>query len=211
MVRSEAWNQAELTEEELMILLCIGLILFIGIHSVRIVSDDFRTQFINQRGENTWKGVYSVLSLAGFVLLIYGYGLTRLDPTYLWHPPVATKHIASLLMLFSFVLLAAAYVPNNAIKARLRHPMTMAIKIWAFSHLLANGRLGDIVLFGTFLAWAVLTIISCKKRDKLAGITKEAVPNTSAVATVSTVAVGLVAYCVFAIWLHVRLIGVSPF
>lgn len=194
-----------------MILLCIGLILFIGIHSVRIVSEDFRTQFIQKRGEGAWKGVYTVISLVGFGLLIYGYGLTRLEPTYIWNPPIVTRHIASLLMLFSFVLLAAAYVPNNAIKARLRHPMTMAVKIWAFSHLIANGRLGDILLFGTFLAWAVLTIISCKKRDRLAGITNDGASNTSTMATVSTVAVGLVAYCVFAIWLHVRLIGVSPF
>lgn len=194
-----------------MILLCIGLILFIGIHSVRIFSDDFRTQFIDKRGEGAWKGAYSVISLLGFALLIYGYGLTRLDPTYLWHPPVATRHIASLLMLFSFVLLAAAYVPNNAIKNRLRHPMTMAVKIWAFSHLIANGRLGDVLLFGTFLAWAVLTIISCKKRDKLAGISNEGASSASTLATISTVVVGIIAYCVFAIWLHVRLIGVSPF
>lgn len=210
-MRSEACIQVDLAEEELMILLLIGLLLFIGIHSVRIVSDDFRTQFIDKRGENAWKGVYSVISLVGFVLLIYGYGLTRLDPTYLWHPPVVTRHIASLLMLFSFVLLAAAYVPNNAIKARLGHPMTMAVKIWAFSHLIANGRLGDVVLFGTFLAWAVLTIISCKKRDRLAGITKDSASNTNTIATASTVVIGLVAYCVFAIWLHIRLIGVSPF
>lgn len=194
-----------------MIILCIGLILFIGIHSVRIVSDDFRTQFIQQRGEGAWKGLYTVLSLLGFALLIYGYGLTRLDPIYLWHPPVFTRHIASLLMLFSFILLAAAYVPKNAIKARLRHPMTMAVKVWAFSHLIANGRLGDVLLFGVFLVWAVLTIISCKKRDKAAGIVNEDRGAASIPATVATVVVGLVAYCVFAMWLHVRLIGVSPF
>lgn len=194
-----------------MIVLCIGLILFIGIHSVRIVSDDFRTQFIQQRGEGAWKGLYTVLSLLGFALLIYGYGLTRLDPIYLWHPPVFTRHIASLLMLFSFILLAAAYVPKNAIKARLRHPMTMAVKVWAFSHLIANGRLGDVLLFGVFLVWAVLAIISCKKRDKAAGIVNEDRSAASIPATVATVVVGLVAYCVFAMWLHVRLIGVSPF
>ncbi|MFK8077550.1 MAG: NnrU family protein [Granulosicoccus sp.] len=194
-----------------MILLCIGLILFIGIHSVRIISDDFRSRFIMQRGEGAWKGVYAAISLVGFVLLIYGYGLTRLDPTYIWNPPVVTKHIASFLMLFSFVLLTAAYIPNNVIKAKLRHPMTMAVKVWAFSHLIANGRLGDILLFGTFLIWAVLTIISCKKRDRSAVITSDGALNNSILATVSTIAIGLVAYCVFAAWLHIRLMGVSPF
>lgn len=194
-----------------MIILCIGLILFIGVHSIRIVSDDFRSQFIEQRGEGAWKGLYSLVSLVGFVLLIYGYGLTRLDPVYLWHPPVATRHIASLLMLFSFVLLAAVYVPRNSIKARLKHPMTIAVKVWAFAHLIANGRLGDVLLFGVFLAWAVLTIISNKKRDKAVAGENQAVIESTMPATIVTIVVGLIAYCVFAIWLHVRLIGVSPF
>lgn len=194
-----------------MIILCIGLILFIGVHSIRIVSDDFRSQFIEQRGEGAWKGLYSLVSLVGFVLLIYGYGLTRLDPVYLWHPPVATRHVASLLMLFSFVLLAAAYVPKNSIKARLKHPMTMAVKVWAFAHLIANGRLGDVLLFGVFLAWAVLTIISNKKRDRAVAGENQAMLESTMPATIVTIVVGLIAYCVFAIWLHVRLIGVSPF
>ena len=193
-----------------MVLLIVGLVLFIGIHSVRIFSEDTRTRFIEQRGASTWKNVYSIVSIVSLGLLIYGYGLTRLDPIFLWHPPAVTRAIASLLMVFSFVLLAAAYVPKNAIKARLRHPMIMAVKIWAFAHLLANGRLGDVVLFGVLLAWAVLNIISCKRRDQAAGITAST-EGSSMAATATTVVVGLIAYAVFAIFLHVRLMGVSPF
>jgi uncharacterized membrane protein len=193
-----------------MVLLIVGLVLFIGIHSIRTFSEESRTRFIEQRGEGAWKGIYTVVSIVGFGLLIYGYGLTRLEPTYLWHPPAVTRHIASVLMLFSFVLLTAAYVPNNAIKARLHHPMIMAVKIWAFAHLIANGRLSDVVLFGVFLVWAVLNIISCKRRDRAAGVnTASEVANVAATAT--TVVVGIAAYLVFAIFLHVRLIGVSPF
>ncbi|MFT4725865.1 MAG: putative membrane protein [Granulosicoccus sp.] len=193
-----------------MVLLIVGLVLFIGMHSVRIFSEDSRTRFIEERGEGAWKGIYIVASIVGFGLLIYGYGLTRLEPTYLWHPPAATRHIASMLMLFSFVLLTATYVPNNAIKARLHHPMIMAVKIWAFAHLIANGRLGDVVLFGVFLVWAVLNIISCKRRDRAAGVGASS-EASSVAATGITVVVGIAAYFVFAIFLHVRLMGVSPF
>jgi uncharacterized membrane protein len=193
-----------------MVLLMVGLVLFIGIHSVRIFSDDTRTRFIEQRGEGAWKGIYTVVSIVGFGLLIYGYGQTRLDPTFLWHPPAATRHIASLLMVFSFVLLAAAYMPKNGIKARLQHPMIMAVKIWAFAHLIANGRLGDVLLFGLFLLWAVLNLISCKRRDRAAGVNTSSEVSSMA-ATATTVVVGLVAYLVFAMFLHIKLIGVSPF
>lgn len=193
-----------------MTILLLGLVLFLGIHSVRMFSETTRTNFIEHRGANAWKGLYTVISLLGFGLIIYGYGMTRADTTYLWHPPAIMRMIASLLLIFSFILLVASKVPNNAIKQRLGHPMIMAVKIWAFAHLLANGRLGDVILFGAFLTWAVLNIISCKRRDRLSGHDNSAL-ESSTKATVLTVVVGLLAYVVFAGWLHVLLIGVSPF
>lgn len=196
-----------------MILLVAGLIVFIGMHSIRILSDALRTRFIEKYSANAWKGLYSIVSIVGLILIIYGYQQTRLEPTFIWHPPVAMSHIASLLMLFSFILLAATYVPGNAIKARLGHPMLIAIKIWAVAHLLANGRLGDMLLFGVFLAWAVINFIVCRRRDRAHvsnnATTAEASPNM--IRTVLTVIVGVGAYLAFAIWLHIRLIGVSPF
>ena len=148
------------------------------------------------------------MSLVGFVLLIYGYGLARPDSAYLWHPPAAMRHIASLLVLFAFISFVAAKVPGNIIKARVGHPMVLGVKIWAFAHLLANGRVADVLLFGAFFVWAVLSFISSRKRDRAASMTY---PAGTAKATVITVVVGVVVYLVFAAWLHKLLIGVSPF
>jgi uncharacterized membrane protein len=188
--------------------LILGLVLFLGVHSVRIVADGWRTQVLAQRGEGAWKGLYSVLSIVGLVLVVWGYGLARQQPVVLWVPPVATRHIAALLTLVSFILLTAPYVPRNGIKARLHHPMVLGVKVWAFAHLLANGNLADVVLFGSFLLWSALSFRAARDRDRSAG-TVYAPGNTGA--TVITVVVGTVAWVVFTLWLHVLLIGVRPF
>ena len=140
--------------------------LFLGVHSVRIVANDWRTQVIAQRGEGAWKGLYSVLSIVGLVLVVWGYGLARQQPVVLWVPPVATRHIAALLTLVAFILLTAPYVPRNGIKARLHHPMVLGVKVWAFAHLLANGNLADVVLFGSFLLWAALSFRACARSTR---------------------------------------------
>ena len=191
-----------------MSILIIGLIIFLGLHSVRIFADGWRMRVQAQRGEGAWKGLYSVLSLIGFALIIWGYGLARQQPVVLWVPPVATRHIAALLMLFAIIMLVAAYVPGNAIKAKLHHPMTLSVKTWALAHLLANGNLADVLLFGSFLAWAVFCFIAARKRDRVAGTIY---PVGRALPTVMTVVIGLVAYGVFAVYLHKWLIGVPVF
>lgn len=191
-----------------MIVLVLGLVIFLGVHSVRIVADDWRGATLARVGEGTWKGVYSLLSVAGFVLIVWGYGLTRTAPVELWSPPVWTRHAASLLTLVAFVLLAAAYVPGTRIKAAVGHPMVVGTKVWAFSHLLANGRLADVVLFGAFLAWAVVLYAASRRRDRRLGIRYVAGPaSRDAIA----VAVGVAAWFAFALWLHAWLIGVQPF
>jgi uncharacterized membrane protein len=191
-----------------MSILIIGLIIFLSLHSVRIVADDWRTQKRLQWGEGAWKGLYSVSSLVGFALVVWGYGLARQQPVVLWVPPVATRHIAATLMLFAMVLLAAAYVPGNAIKSKLHHPMILGVKTWAVAHLLANGNLADVLLFGAFLAWAVACFIAARKRDRAAGTLY---PAGKTVPTLITVVVGLVVYGGFVAYLHRLLIGVPVF
>jgi len=188
--------------------LILGLIIFLGVHSVRIVADDWRTQTRSRLGELPWKGLYSVASLIGFGLLVWGFGLARQQPVQLWSPPLAMRHLASLLTLVSFVLLAAAYVPGNSIKARLHHPMVLAAKVWALAHLLANGNLAHMLLFGSFLVWAIFNFTAARRRDRAAGTQY---PAGNAGATAVTVLVGLVAWLAFAMWLHGLLIGVRPF
>lgn len=189
-------------------MLILGLVIFLGVHSVRIVADGWRTQVIAQRGALPWKAVYSLVSIAAFVLLVWGYGLARQQPVVLWVPPVATRHVASLLMLVSFILLVAAYVPRNAIKARLHHPMMLGIKLWALAHLLSNGNLADVLLFGAFLLWAVLGFRAARQRDRAAGTVYAA---GTAAGTGITVVVGIAAWAGFALWAHGVLIGVRPF
>ena len=151
-----------------MALLILGLVLFLGVHSTRIVADGWRTQMMARLGEKPWKGIYALLSIAGFVLLVWGYGLARQSPVLLWAPPVAMRHVAALLMLLAFVLLVATYVPRNAVKAKLHHPMLLSVKVWALAHLLANGTLAGAVLFGAFLVWAVCCFKAARERDRAA-------------------------------------------
>ena len=190
-----------------MIFLWIGLMLFLGVHSVRIFAEGFRTRTIAGLGPLAWKGLYTVVSLAGFALLVWGYGMTRGGPS-LWNPPVWTRHITALLVLVSFILLAAAYVPGNGIKTRVGHPMILGVKVWAFAHLLSNGRFGDVLLFGAFLVWAILDFKAARGRDKASG---NSYPSLGATRTAMAVILGLVAYVVFTLWLHTLLIGVRPY
>ncbi|MDB5942092.1 MAG: NnrU [Ramlibacter sp.] len=191
-----------------MAILILGLVLFLGVHSTRIVADGWRTAAIARIGGLPWKAVYALASIAGFVLIVRGFGLARANPVYLWEAPMAMRHIAGLLMLVAFVLLVATYVPRNSIKARLHHPMVLSVKVWALAHLLANGNLADVVLFGAFLVWAVFSFRAARKRDRANGTVY---PPGTAAGTAVTVAVGVVAWAVFAFWAHGLLFGVRPF
>lgn len=191
-----------------MALLIVGLVLFLGVHSVRIVAEDTRNRFIEQRGEGAWKGLYVVVSLIGFVLLVIGYGQARQAPVFLWAPPAFLTHINWLLMLVAFILLAAAYVPGNGLRVAVGHPMVLGVKVWAFAHLLVNGTLADLVLFGSFLVWAIVDYVACRRRDRRLGTVR--VATGGVVALIMTVVAGAVGWAVFALWAHRVLIGVSP-
>ena len=188
--------------------LILGLVLFLGMHSVRIFADAWRAQTIARVGEKAFKGGYTVLSLLGFVLIVWGFGMAREMPTVLWTPPHGMRHGAALFNMVAFVFLMAAYVPRNGIKARVHHPMVLAVKTWAFAHLISNGNLAHVVLFGAFLVWAVLDFISARRRDRAQGIQY---PAGTASATFLTVLLGVVVSAVFAMWLHGLLIGIKPF
>ena len=189
-------------------LLVAGLVVFLGVHCVRIAAGGWRARQMARIGEVPWKGIYSLLSIAGFVLLVWGFGEARLHPVPLYVPPLALRHANSLCTLIAFVLLAAAYVPRNHLKAKLGHPMFAGVKVWAFGHLLATGMLHDVVLFGAFLIWAVAGFAVSRRRDRLAAVTY---PAGTTLGDVLTLAIGIAAWAVFAFFLHARWIGVTPF
>jgi uncharacterized membrane protein len=191
-----------------MLWLIVGLVLFLAPHSVRIVADDWRAARIASMGERRWKLVYTVVSLAGFALIVWGYGQARMAPVVLYAPPVWTKHAAALLTLPAFILIAAAYVKGTRIKARVGHPMILGVKVWAFAHLIANGTLADVVLFGAFLAWAVLDYIASRRRDRAAGTMYPAGPASRDLIAIGA---GGLAWAIFGFVLHGPLIGVRPF
>ncbi|OCW55561.1 NnrU family protein [Hoeflea olei] len=191
-----------------MIWLVIGLVLFLGVHSVRIFAPEFRRAQIEARGLNTWKGIYSVASIVGFVILVWGFNIARQDPVVFWVAPVWMSHLVALLMVFVMILLVASQVPAGRIKAAVKHPMLLAVKIWALAHLLVNGDLASVVLFGAFLVWAIIDRISEKKRLR-AGLTTNPVAGPVKWDIISVVG-GLVLYVAFLMFLHEWLIGVAP-
>jgi uncharacterized membrane protein len=191
-----------------MLELILGLAIFLGVHSVRIFAEDWRTALIARIGANTWKLSYTALSIIGFGLIVWGFGLARqTNSTALWPTPRGMNHLAALLTLVAFVFITAAYVPRNHIKAKLRHPMILGVKVWALAHLLANNTLPELLLFGSFLIWAVLCFRAARQRDR-AGAPAPAVGELGM--TVLTVIIGGAAWAGFAFWAHAAWIGVKP-
>ena len=191
-----------------MLVLILGLVIFLGVHSVSIVAPGWRTATVARLGERPWKGLYSLASAAGLALIVVGYGLARRDPAVLYAPPAALRHLALVVMLPVFPLLFAAYLPGR-IRAAAKHPFLLAVKLWALAHLLANGMLADVLLFGGFLAWAVADRISVKRRPAAQTHEVPAAPPGAANDAIALIG-GLVVYAVFVLRAHRWLIGVSP-
>ena len=188
-----------------MTLLILGLILFLGVHSVSIVAPGWRDAMRARLGEGPWKGLYSLISIVGFALLIVGYGAARAHPELLYVPPAWLRHVAMLLLVPVFPLLLSAYLPGR-IKSAAKHPMLLAVKLWAAAHLLSNGSAADVLLFGGFLAWAVADRISMKHRVQRPLPGPAPSPRNDVIAIVA----GLAIYLVFVFGGHAWLIGVSP-
>jgi uncharacterized membrane protein len=190
-----------------MLVLVIGLVIFLGSHATRIVAEDWRRSTIARIGEGPWKGLYSVVSLIGLVLIVWGYGLARQEPVVIWVPPLWTKHVAVALNLVAFVLFALYLVPSGRLKAQLGHPMLLSVKVWAFAHLLANGTLADLILFGSFLVWAIADFASHRRRDRAQGTVRIAGPARN---DALALALGVVFWAAFVTRVHEWLIGVDP-
>ncbi len=190
-----------------MAILVLGLLIFLGLHSTQIFAANGRSQAIARIGEGPWKGVYSLLSLVGFVMIVWGFSQARAAAPMMWAPPIWTRHIALLLMLFSMILLGAYGLKKSHIAVAVHHPMLWAVVIWSAAHLFANGSAADVVLFGAFLAWALLDLSSNYARDRANAAVYPA-PNWGA--TAGAIAIGVVLWVVLLGGLHRWLFGVSP-
>ena len=188
-----------------MVMLISGLVLFLGIHSTSIVCAPWRNKIVARIGIMPWQGMYSLIAILGFILMVQGFDLARQDALILYQPPTWLRHVSLLLLVFIFPLLFATYLPGR-IQTATKHPMLAATKIWAFAHLLANGSLADVLLFGAFLAWAVMDRISLKRRTPLP------IPSTPPTRFNDAIAItlGLGVYAAFVLGLHQWLFGVSP-
>lgn len=191
-----------------MSILIAGLLIFLGVHSLRVFAEEWRTRQFTRLGEARWKGLYSLASALGLGLIVWGVGAARAEPSMVWLPPAGMRHAAALLTLPAFILLVAAYVPGNRIKRAVGQPMAAGVALWAAAHLLSNGRLSDVWLFGGFLAWSLLSFEAAQSRDRVAGVVR-VVGGVSR--DVLTVTVGVVAWAVFAGFLHVWMIGLRPY
>lgn len=190
-----------------MAILIAGLLIFLGAHSMRIVAPEWREQMIARLGHGPWRGIISVLSIVGFVLLIKGYDAARVHPVPIYEPAYWLHHVTAALMLVAAIFAAASQVPRNSIKARMGHPLVLSVKTWALAHLLSNGTLADLLLFGTFLLWAVVDFASSRRRDRANGT---AYPEGAIGNTVVTLIVGAAIWAAFAYYLHARWVGVAP-
>lgn len=187
-----------------MIWLALGLALFLGIHLTHALAPNWRGVQVARLGDKGWKGLYTLVSLAGFGLILWGFSQARLQPVPLWPPIRGMNHLAALLMLVAMVLMAAAYVPRNHIKARLVHPMTLSVKVWAFAHLIANNTLADVMLFGSFLVWSILVFRAARRRPTTRP------PAGTAAGTAATIVVGVALWAFFAFWAHAAWLGIAP-
>ena len=190
------------TGELTMVLLILGLAIFLGVHSLRIFAADWRDAQVAERGENAWKALYSIVSIVGFVVLVYGYGAARESAGSLYTPPEWGRSVLHMAMPIAFVLFAASQLPMGHLKKRFGHPMLWGTIIWAAAHLLANADTASVLLFAGFLVWALVDLHSARQRPAPAPETPKIWPDLAAL----VIGFGLTG--VFVAFLHQWLIGV---
>ena len=190
-----------------MALLLVGLVLFIGIHSLRLFANEWRESMMEQLGKRNWQLLHAAVAVMGLLTTIMGYGYARFSAEWLWYPPLWTRHLAALLVLFSFIFAAAAAMPYSKIKSWVSYPMALGIKLWAFAHLISNGTTADVVLFGTFLVWSIFNYAISRRRARAAG---KVFPAPDYKYDVIALVVAGLAYWLVAFHLHEWLIGVAP-
>ena len=185
--------------------LILGLAVFFGVHCISLVALGWRDRVAERLGKRMWQGIYSIASLIGLYLLVTGYGAARASDAVLYATPPEFRYIAALLMLPAFSLALASVIPGR-IRTAAQHPLLLATMLWAAAHLLTNGSVADLLLFGSFLVWAVAVRISLAHRPAR----PIRVLPTSAANDVIIVVGGLALYAIFILWLHARWIGVAP-
>lgn len=190
-----------------MAILVLGLVIFLGLHSIRIVSESARERAIARFGEGPWKGIYSLISAVGLVLIVWGFVRARYDAPQLWTPPAGARHITMLLMLIALILLASYLFKRSHIAVITHHPMLWSVLLWSAGHLIANGSAADLVLFGAFLVWSAADLVSAYARDRR---NRVVYPEPQFAATAGAVVAGLVVYSLLIGGLHLWLFGVSP-
>ena len=188
-------------------ILILGLAMFIGTHVIT-TRRETRARLIGRFGEGPYKIAYSVASIVGVLLIAWGFGLYRAAGYIpVWNPPAWTRHIAALLVLVAVICVVAAYSPGR-IKTALKHPMLVGVKVWAFAHLISNGDLGSIILFGAILGWAVFDRISLKRRTDIGG---PPIPVGGIGRDVAAVVIGTLVYLALGFWFHPYVVGVPAF
>lgn len=185
--------------------LIAGLVIFLGVHSVSIAANGWRDAQVERSGEGSWKGIYSLASIVGMVLIVYGYAAARSSPVVVYLPPPAMRMLTLVVMLPVFPLLFAVYLPGR-IKSATAHPMLLGTFLWGVGHLLANGMLADVLLFGGFALWALIDRLSFARRVARALPTAPPGPFNDLIAVVG----GLLVYALVLFWAHRALIGIGP-
>ena len=190
-----------------MTILVLGLVIFLGLHSTRIFAEGARANAIARLGEGPWKGIYSLLSAIGFVLIVWGFARARFDAAQLWTPALGARYATIILMLVSMLFFAGYFVKRSHIAVAVHHPMVWSVAVFGAAHLIGNGSAADVVLFGAFFVWAVADLISSYARDRRNAVVY---PEPSWSATIVAIVLGLALWVVIGRWLHIWLFGVSP-
>ncbi len=192
-----------------MALLALSLILFLGLHLIRIVAPGFRQAMIDKVGKSAWTTFYAAASILTLVFVIHAFGAARSQPIgMLYNPPMGMTHLTITLMLIAVICLVAGFLPAGHIKTKAKHPVVLSIKIWALAHLLSNGEAYSVLLFAAFLAWGVVLRISLKRRERNGEVSLPVF--VSAKYDIYAVVIGVVVWALMIWRVHEWLIGVAP-
>lgn len=193
-----------------MLILVIGLVIFFCLHSVRLVAPQWRESSMKEHGEMRWKMRFGLLTLMSTAFIVMGYMQMRIEPIWLWFPPVWTRHLAGLLVLVALFFVGSALVKNSTMKNKMGYPMLIGVKIWAFAHLISNGTLADVMIFGSFLVWSIVSFAVNRRRDRLAGVVYEQSEDSSVPANLIAFVFAMMSWFTIVFYLHQAIIGVSP-
>ena len=191
-----------------MLILVVGLVIFFVLHSIRLVAPQWREKSMASHGEMRWKMRFGMVTLIAAAFIVLGYMQVRLEPVWLWFPPVWTRHLAGLLVLVALFFVGSALVPNTTMKKKVGYPMLIAVKIWAFAHLISNGTLADVMIFGSFLVWSIVSFAVYRRRDRKAGVVRDQESGVQFDLAAFTFA--MVTWFAIAFYLHQAIVGVSP-